>query len=54
MMPVCAGSPTPHVPTAQIYTGKYFMAFMNAYLRSVVHSASELLTFDRFGWTELC
>lgn len=39
-------------PTAQIYTGKYFMAFMNAYLRSVVHAASELLTFDRFGWTE--
>lgn len=32
--------------------GNLFMSFMNAYLNSVVHTAKEVRTFDRFGWVD--
>ena len=37
-------------PTSVNYTGKVFMAFMNAYLQSVTHQIRELPTVDDFGW----
>lgn len=34
------------------YGEKVFMEFMNAYLQSVVHSAPELKSYEKFGWDE--